>query len=146
MAGALTPATPWPSMSQLMNALRRKPLFVALFLIAVACLQARALLEQFRLGFVPFRSPPVRVAFSWDMFAIPIARCDIEWDPPVPVGRGYRHLRDIGSGLEWDPVYNAPANYLAAAQAGCRLRKAATRARLTCVTPQGVFEHGFECP
>ncbi len=129
-----------------MNTLRRNPLFVALFLLSFVLVQAHAMLGQVRQGYRPFTAVPVRVPFSWDMFSIPIARCDVQWDPALPVGRGYHHFRDFGAPFEWDPVYNAPGGYVYAALMGCRLRKAATRVSITCMTPRGSFQHGFDCP
>ena len=129
-----------------MNALRRRPFFVAFFLTAMAVVQIRAMLGQFQRGFVPFRTPPSRVPFSWDMFAIPIARCDVEWTPALPVRGGLHHLRELGAPVEWDPIYNVPEGYFAAAVAGCSLRGTPTIVRVSCVTAQGRLERGFACP
>jgi hypothetical protein len=129
-----------------MNALRRKPIVVFVFLAAMAFVQFAAMLRQFQHGFVPFRTLPVRVPFSWDMFGLQIARCDVEWTPPLPARGGVQHLRDLGAFLEWDPIYNVPEAYFAAARAGCTLRHTPTVVRVMCMTAQGRLERGFECP
>jgi hypothetical protein len=129
-----------------MNALRRKPLVVALFLALLGLGQAHAMIGQFQRGYVPLLAPPVRVPFSWDMFSIPITRCDVQWDPPMPMGRGYRHFRELGTALEWDPVYNTTEGYVFAAFAGCRWKTQPTHVRLVCMTPEGRREHAFDCP
>jgi hypothetical protein len=129
-----------------MNTLRRQPLFVLLFLAAIALVQVRAMFGQFQNGFVPFRTMPVRVPFSWNMFAIQIARCDVEWTPALPVRGGVRHLRELGAALEWEPIYNVPEGYFAAARAGCTLRNTPMAVRVSCITAEGRFERDFQCP
>jgi len=91
-----------------MNALRRSPVVVLAFLGVLAYLQVKGTLGQFRAGFMPFVAAPTRVPFSWDMFSIEISRCDVQWDPKLPVGRGYHRFHDFGAPIEWDPVYNVP--------------------------------------
>jgi hypothetical protein len=114
---------------------------------AMATIQVGAFARQFQLGFVPFSAVPVRVPFSWDMFTIPIERCGIEWQPPLPITKtGVPSLRSLAPALEWDPVYNAVPDYLAAAQFGCRFRTAQTNVRVTCLAKQRVVNYAFDCP
>src|SRR5262249_39155039 len=67
--------------------------------------QALAFGAQIKAGFRPFGAPPRRVPFSWDMFAVRIERCDLRWDPPLPLGDGVTHLHDMAPAVEWDPVF-----------------------------------------
>jgi hypothetical protein len=129
-----------------MSALRRNPILVLGFLGLLVYVQVKGTIGQFQAGFMPFRAAPTRVPFSWDMFSIEISRCDVQWDPKLPVGHGYRHFSDFGAPIEWDPVYNVPQGYLFAAFQGCQFRKAPTRVALNCVTPQGPVGNVFECP
>jgi hypothetical protein len=117
------------------------------FLAAMASIQGAALLQQFELGFVPFMTNPRRVPFSWDMFSIPIERCGITWDPPLPItARGLPSLRATAPALEWDPVYNAVPDYIAAARYGCSFQKAPTKVHVRCFTQHRVLDYAFDCP
>ena len=60
----------------------------------------------------PFGAPPGRVPFSWDMFAIQIDRCTIDFSPPIQLpGRTIAHLSDLMPSFEWDLVANDLAGY-----------------------------------
>jgi hypothetical protein len=126
---------------------RHPPWLVLGFLGALIAIQATAMATQFRRGFVPFKAVPTRVPFSWDMFSIPIQRCGIEWQPALPIGNGsVPSLRSLAPALEWDPVYNLIADYLAVARFSCVFRKAPTRVRMACMTGHRAFDYAFDCP
>jgi hypothetical protein len=126
--------------------LTRRPVVVALFLAALIGLQADALATQFRHGFSPLRAAPERVAFSWDMFSIPIERCGISWEPALAIGAGYKTLREFAPRLEWDPLYNEVGDYLETARLTCHLREAASHVRVACITAHGFEQHVIDCP
>ena len=129
------------------SAWARRPGIALAFMLAVGAIQVTAFGRQFELGFVPFRSVPTRVPFSWDMFTIPIERCGIEWEPALPLTpAGVPSLRSVAPALEWDPVYNTVQDYLAAAHFGCKFRGAPTRVRATCLTKQRIVHYAFDCP
>jgi hypothetical protein len=98
----------------------------------------RAIGGQLEAGYRPFTHVPIRVALSWDMFSTAITRCDVHWDPPVVV-RGTRlaSLREAGTALEWDPVYDRMQDYVMAARVGCSGARPGTTAHLTCFTAEG---------
>jgi hypothetical protein len=127
--------------------LDRSATYVAGFLSVLAASQLVALGEQARRGYRPFVHAPVRVPLSWDMFATAIARCDVQWDPPLLVdGRRLGRLREAGQPLEWDPVYDHVEDYAAAAQGGCAYAIPWATIRLTCFTHEGVrVDHAFRC-
>jgi hypothetical protein len=126
---------------------RHPPWLVLGFLAGLITIQATAMATQFRVGFVPFRAVPTRVPFSWDMFSIPIERCGIEWEPALPVAnRSVPSLRSLAPALEWDPVYNLVADYVAVARFSCVFRKAPTRVRLACMTRHTASDYVFDCP
>ena len=130
-----------------MSALARRPAVALGFMLVVGALQFAAFARQFELGFVPFRSVPTRVPFSWDMFTIPIERCGIEWEPALPLtAAGVTSLRSLARALEWDPVYNTVQDYGAAAYFGCKFRKAPTRVHAMCLTKKRVVTYAFDCP
>lgn len=130
-----------------MSPLDRNPLYVAGFVLVLALVQGRALAQQYVSGYRPFGHPPSRVAFSWDMFATAITRCDVEWSPPLQVGdRTVGHLRDSGRTFEWDPVYDSVEGYTGAAHYGCAFGNAATTATVRCVTFEGkLVNDAFRC-
>jgi hypothetical protein len=123
----------------------QQPSIVALFLGALVCLQLTALARQFQAGFMPLMAAPSRVPFSWDMFAIPIERCDVRWEPALAIGSGTKSLRSLAPSLEWDPVYNEVADYLKVARLTCQLREAPSRVLLRCVTGRGFEQHVVDC-
>jgi hypothetical protein len=125
----------------------RSPRAVALFLVLLAAPQLAALARQFQLGFRPLGKAPSRVPLSWDMFAVGIERCSVEWSPPVstPLGR-LSSLRDASVRLEWDLVSDSVAGYETWARWGCRHAAGPTRARLRCFTMDGRAENdAFDC-
>jgi hypothetical protein len=124
----------------------RRPLVVALFLGTLISVQLGALATQFARGYLPLRAAPTRVPFSWDMFSIAIERCGIRWEPPLPIGHGYASLRAFAPRLEWDPVYDNVSDYLTVARLSCRLRAAASRVRVACITARGFEQHVIDCP
>jgi hypothetical protein len=128
---------------------RRRALYVAALLSGLALLQVGAQVLQVRAGFRPFAQPPVRVPYSWDMFAIRLDRCVIGWDPPLEVdGERVARWHDRLPLLEFDTVFNDADWYEAAAARGCAYRKEArTAAMLKCFRSNGeVHELGFDCP
>jgi hypothetical protein len=124
----------------------RAVLFAALLFLP----QAGALALQVRGGFRPFAHEPRRVPLSWDMFAVRIDRCDVEWDPPLPApdagDAGLRRLSERGLRLEWFPVYALRSHYRDAAWRGCELARKPTQVRLVCYTPEGrTVRDAFAC-
>ena len=124
------------------------PRSVVLFLTLLAVPQVVALGEQVALGFRPFGHEPRRVPLSWDMFSVPIARCDVRWTPPLNMdGHSVARLRDTGTALEWDPVYDRVEDYTLAARYGCEFASVPTTAQLRCVTSEAaVALDSFACP
>jgi hypothetical protein len=125
--------------------LARKPTVIALFLACVIAVQASALATQFADGFLPLRAAPGRVAFSWDMFSIPIQRCGMTWEPKLAIGPGYETLRSLAPALEWDPVYNSVEDYVSVARLTCQPVFGATRVIVDCVTARGFEQHVIDC-
>lgn len=117
----------------------RSPIYVACFLALLAIPQAAAFFEQFALGFRPFGAEaPVRVPLSWDMFAVQIERCTLDWTPPVRTPLGdLASFRDLSPRLEWDIVADSAATYAVWARWGCRFAAAPTKADLRCFYPDG---------
>ena len=108
-------------------------------------LQLYALARQWQEGFRPFVNPPGRVALSWDMFAVAIERCSIEWDPPVPRPDGQPPLRtmaELATPIEWDPVYNRREDYLAAGAQSCNPGASGGKFRVHCFRPH--FEETYD--
>ena len=60
-----------------------RTLGIAALLALLVFVQGRAMVDQVREGYRPFGHAPTRVAWSWDMFSIPIERCTATFDPPV---------------------------------------------------------------
>jgi hypothetical protein len=122
---------------------------VAACLGLLVLLQLAGAARQVKHGFVPFVHPPTRVRFSWDMFSPDITRCDVAWSPPLRVGeRTIEKLGDVAPTLEFDVVMGELGEYRALALQGCDHRTAkATRAAITCQTPEGHFvDVDVACP
>lgn len=127
----------------------RKLGYVACLCALLVGVQARALLVQVGEGFKPFRHPPSRVPFSWDMFAIKIERCTVAWDPPLSIeGKRVARWQDRGVPLEFDSVFNEATSYGDAAKRGCAYKVAqGTTARVDCAYSDGqVHELTVVCP
>jgi hypothetical protein len=116
-----------------------------ILLAGLVTVQALAFGAQIRAGFRPFGAPPGRVAFSWDMFSVRIERCDLRWDPPLPLGSGVARLRDVAPLLEWDPVGDRLDEYREDGQEGCSFARVPTRVILRCFTPEGEVVDAFDC-
>ena len=117
----------------------------AILLAGLATVQAVACGAQIWTGFRPFGAPPIRVPFSWDMFSVPIERCDLRWIPPLPAGKGLGRLRDLAPLLEWDPVGDRVEEYRETGREGCFFARVPTRVLLRCVTPEGEVRDVFDC-
>jgi hypothetical protein len=124
------------------------PRRTALFLLLLALPQAAALGVQFARGFRPWRREPVRVPLSWDMFAVRIERCTVDWSPPVAVsGRPLPSLSRAAGPVEWDYVNDSQAQYRATALWGCRAKTGPTKVSLRCFLPEGrETKDEFDCP
>ena len=124
------------------------PRRVAAFLLLLVLPQAAGFAWQFKRGFRPLDREPVRVPLSWDMFAVRIERCTVDWKPPVrPGGRTLARLADLGAPLEWDYVDDSVDAYRQAALWGCRSAQGPTAASLRCFVPEGrEIDDGFDCP
>jgi hypothetical protein len=134
MLGAVTPVD-------------KNPVYVAGFLLLLVVPQLAAIRGQLQAGYRPFTHVPIRVPLSWDMFSTAITRCDVHWDPPVVVrGTTLASLRQAGSALEWDPVYDRMEDYAMAARIGCSGARPGTTVRLTCFTYEGrTVTDAFPC-
>jgi hypothetical protein len=128
------------------------PLYVMVFLLLLVGGQIRAFYHQFELGFRPFIHEPVRVPFSWDMFAVKSERCLLSWDPPLkatPIGV-LKELKQFSAPFEWDVIYDSPESYQLAGQTGCSfdsgLRSSTIKFRIRCFNLAGIeVEHEFPC-
>jgi hypothetical protein len=111
---------------------------VLAFLSLLAIPQAFAFVQQFREGFRPFKTAPHRVPFSWDMFSVRIERCDITWEPPLPLPNGplYR-LHQKAKLLEWDFSLDQESDYQLLAHWACSEFHQPSRASLLCFKPEG---------
>jgi hypothetical protein len=128
---------------------RGRVLYFGLLLSVLVALQLRAQVVQLQSGYWPLRHPPVRVPYSWDMFAIRLDRCVVGWDPPLEVdGQRVARWHDRVPALEFDAVFNDVNWYEAAAARGCAYRtQAATIAYLRCFSSDGrANERSFDCP
>ncbi|MEO5969886.1 MAG: hypothetical protein ABIQ95_08160 [Bdellovibrionia bacterium] len=118
------------------------PGYVVALLGFLIVLQLRALFQQFESGFRPFAHDPVRVAFSWDMFATRTERCLMEWDPPLestPIGT-LSGLKQLSLPFEWDLIYDSLEQYQYVGQMGCAFESKASnkiRVRIQCFAPEG---------
>jgi hypothetical protein len=107
----------------MVSRIRHSPVYAGLVVAFLALQQGAAMVRQWQEGYRPFVRAPQRVPLSWDMFAVEIERCELSWDQPVYwLGRPMRRLRDLGSALEWDPVYNRRSDYIAAGISACEDR------------------------
>lgn len=126
---------------------RRRLVLVGVFAGALFGLQLVALARQLAAGYRPFGQPPVRVALSWDMFATRIERCDVRWDPPLPVRGGLSRFADLAQPIEWFPVLDRMESYRRMALGACRLARAPTRIHIRCWRPDGTRpEQELACP
>jgi hypothetical protein len=118
-------------------------------LAGIAAVQMRAQLLQWREAYRPFSHAPVRVPYSWDMFAIRLERCTIRWDPPLEIdGKPVSTWHDRAFPIEFDTVYNRARDYYGAARTGCAFRsEPKTVTTVVCVHGNGkIDEHSIECP
>jgi hypothetical protein len=128
---------------------RARARYFAALLGLLAAVQFRAQIVQVQSGFRPFAHPPVRVPYSWDMFAIRLDRCVVGWDPPLVIdGARVARWHDRLPALEFDAVFNDAAWYEAAAARGCAFRtQTPTIAYLRCFSSSGrTDERSFDCP
>lgn len=99
-----------------------RPYLAAMVVLILVAVQAHAMFRQYQVGFRPFRHEPGRVAFSWDMFAQRITRCDIEWNPPLKSSTSderFARLRSLAPYFEWNPVRRDANDYLSFARRAC---------------------------
>ena len=113
----------------------------------LAFLQIRGFVGQFTHGFRPFQTNTTRQNFSWDMFSIPIVRCDVSVDPPVTLGGVTIHrLRDLSPGFEWDIVGNDVGGYIYFGSLLCDGEPGKHVFTLTCANPNGtVTKQAIAC-
>ena len=124
-------------------------IYCALLLTSLVVLQLGAQVVQFRRGFRPALRSPTRVAYSWDMFAVAIDRCSVDWDPPLAIeGQSISSWQARTYPIEFDCVYDEVSSYEAAAGVGCAFRRTtATVARLVCPRRDGTIdERTIDCP
>jgi hypothetical protein len=116
----------------------RSPTFIALGLFLISLFELVSLGRQFTQGFRPFLNEPVRVNFSWDMFATRVERCTMQWAPALNVPRpDFSSLRQLGSRYEWDIIYDHAEDYRMLARWVCSVGNSATRIKLHCFFPNG---------
>lgn len=104
---------------------------------------------QLARGYRPFGRPAMRVAFSWDMFAVGIERCAVSWDPPLFIeGKSIARWRDRGTYFEWDNAMANVEGYEQTAVDACDYRTApVTMVRMSCINSDGdASETRFRCP
>jgi hypothetical protein len=119
--------------------LRRSPAYVLSFVLFISVFQVIPFGVQFVHGFRPFGREPIRVPFSWDMFATRVERCSIKWDPPIRgPGSGFSSLRQLGTLLEWDDIEDHIEDYRHIARWVCFVGSKTTRIRLHCFLPTGI--------
>ena len=126
-----------------------KLVYIISLCTVLAGVQGTALRMQFHLGFRPVHHSPQRVAFSWDMFAIAIERCTVDWTPPLSIdGKSVARWQDRNLPLEFDSVFNRAADYEVAAKRACVYKtNAMTTALITCAGSDGqVHERTLRCP
>jgi len=99
-----------------------RPILMVSVIGALIFIQVRAQVKQYAGGFRPMEHEPIRVPFSWDMFAIRIERCAVNFDPPLRSRDGARYVHsfaDLSPTIEWNPVFNESAHYASFAQRLC---------------------------
>lgn len=128
---------------------RLEYMYVALILALLAGVQVWAQVGQVASGYRPLTHAPVRVPFSWDMFAIKIERCAVSWQPPLLIdGKPVAKWRDRSAALEFDTVFDEAFYYDDAARLGCAFRSArVTTLTVACASSDGeVRELRSLCP
>jgi hypothetical protein len=125
----------------------QSPIFVAAFVFLLAATQVGALGVQFVRGFRLMGHEPVRVPFSWDMFANRVERCILNWDPPLATQIGpFSSLRQLGTKLEWEVVYDHKEDYERIGQWVCHAGGENTRVHLRCFQLDGSqTNHELSC-
>ena len=94
--------------------------YVFVILLGLVALEGGAQVKQLQSGFRPFGQSPIRVPYSWDMFATDIERCDVRWDPPLTIeGKSVSRLTDTTPPIEYEVVYDTIADYRAFAYDAC---------------------------
>src|SRR5579864_1741652 len=123
------------------------PARVALFLAPLIVLQAWAQVAQWVAGYRPFRHPPGRVAFSWDMYAVRVERCTIRFDPPLVIGgRTVPYYHSMRALFEWDGEVWDDAGGFEVVARSLACEHGAT-AELTCFVANGTEQHRrVACP
>jgi hypothetical protein len=127
---------------------RTRAVYVVSLLGVLAIVQLRAHVEQWLAGYRPLSHAPVRVPYSWDMFAIRLDRCVVGWDPPLDVeGEKVARWHDREPPIEFDTVFNDASWYMAAAARACAYHSPApTKASLLCFSSDGrSHEYSFAC-
>jgi len=121
------------------------------FILVLFVPQLIAFFLQFKEGFVPFVHEPRRIALSWDMFSTPVERCRLAWEPPVSLpGKALGSFVEMGTRLEWDPMFDHVDEYRQTGQVFCLLgggKIAKSRIVLDCFLPSGVESRDdIPCP
>lgn len=126
----------------------KSPALVAAFLFLLALPQVVGFTTQFVEGFVPFKTAPGRVIFSWDMFAPPIERCALKWLPPLKIGKSViSNFNQMGTTIEWDIAFERVQDYLDAAVKYCsKWGIRGNKAQIDCFHLDGTISHNeFAC-
>jgi hypothetical protein len=129
--------------------MKRRAAYFLVLCLCLATLQLRAQVLQLRGGYRPFGQAARRVVFSWDMFAVPIERCAVTWDPALSIeGKRIVHWRDRGTYFEWDTAMANSESYEQEAVDACDYRTAqVTFVRMSCIGSDGAEnETRFRCP
>jgi hypothetical protein len=128
---------------------KRRAAYFVVLCVSLATLQLRAGVLQLLGGYRPFGHAAKRVDFSWDMFAVPIERCAVTWDPALSIqGKRVVHWRDRGTYFEWDTAMANSESYEQEAVDACDYRTAeVTSVRVSCIRSDGAeSESRFPCP
>ncbi len=130
------------------NRWNRSPRFVLGFILLLVLPQAIAFTTQFARGFVPFKTVPGRVMFSWDMFAVSLDRCVLSWQPPLKIGPKEVHaFHEMAAMLEWDIAFERAQDYVDEGLKYCdRWGEVGTKAHMQCFHVNGVMsQNEFRC-
>lgn len=123
--------------------------YVGVLLGGLVVPQVWAQVEQVRSGYRPLVTSPTRVSYSWDMFATPVERCAVRWDPPLRVdGQAVSEMNDRSPPIEFGTVYDTREDYRGFALDACAtFGRPGTTLTMRCALPNGTVEETREvCP
>lgn len=126
----------------------RQTLLAAIIVFGLIIIQSGAFILQFREGFIPRKTVPVRVAFSWDMFATRIERCNATFTPPLAgLDPPLESLAKRSAPFEWMAICEPYEGCIAASKWACGFAQSPTLVQIECYIPEGhKVVNEFECP